>query len=492
MLDRRASTMISCAVVVAILAGSPSAETHLRHHQDPSTPRILLDQPLRAVEYQLGRLSDEELVLVDRKVDDVRYRPVYLALLTRKGLAPQFRDEALAAIAAMDKTTRSRVLLEALGKVPAEDDLTAGKLIALLLGVPATSLRQERETFARAIDTSTQPAQPAMLRGAYSALMVGDGKPDQAWQAALSHEGHMPELLRSVPYLASTTVADKTEALRGLLFTPISTLAREAKDVTTRAEALAALGWTRADTTTFELLAQAVTKGTDAEVRNAAIRSLQVLPESAWPTAAIEPLARSIVGIVTDTVPDLRTEPAILDAIQFGERLAAKLPSDAGRALRRDLRALGVQVVRIQAIPEKLSFDLKWFAVEAGKPVQIVLFNPDAMPHNLIVSKPGSLQEVGTSGGAMPMPTDPEVKAFVPDSPLVLYATKLIKEGETVRLGFTAPKEAGEYVYVCTFPGHWVRMYGVMLVVQQLDSWETSPTIPVDPMTNKPFTSQRH
>ena len=42
-----------------------------------------------------------------------------------------------------------------------------------------------------------------------------------------------------------------------------------------------------------------------------------------------------------------------------------------------------MQVVRIQAMPEQLSFDLKWFAVEAGKPVQIVLVNPDAMPHNL-------------------------------------------------------------------------------------------------------------
>ena len=50
-------------------------------------PRILLDQPLRAVEYQLGRLTNDELVAVERKDDDVRYRPVYVALLTRKGVA---------------------------------------------------------------------------------------------------------------------------------------------------------------------------------------------------------------------------------------------------------------------------------------------------------------------------------------------------------------------------------------------------------------------
>ena len=67
----------------------------------------------------------------------------------------------------------------------------------------------------------------------------------------------------------------------------------------------------------------------------------------------------------------------------------------------------------------------------------------------------------------MPMPTDPEAKAFVPDLPAVLFSTRLVKEGETERLGFTAPTEPGEYIFVCTFPGHWVRMYGVMLVVDE-------------------------
>jgi hypothetical protein len=92
----------------------------------------------------------------------------------------------------------------------------------------------------------------------------------------------------------------------------------------------------------------------------------------------------------------------------------------------------------------------------------------------------------------MPMPTDPEARAFVPDSPLVLHATKLVKEGDSERLGFTAPNAPGEYIYVCTFPGHWVRMYGVMLVVPSLDEWEAKPTVPIDPMTKQPFTSQRN
>ena len=92
----------------------------------------------------------------------------------------------------------------------------------------------------------------------------------------------------------------------------------------------------------------------------------------------------------------------------------------------------------------------------------------------------------------MPPPTDPEAKAYVPDSPLLLQATRLLNAGESGRVNFTAPGKPGAYVYVCTFPGHWVRMYGVMLVVDDLDAWERNPTVPTDPTTNKPFTSQRN
>jgi len=444
-------------------------------------PRILIDQPVRAVEYQLGRLTNDELTLVERKDDDVRYRPVYVALLTRKGVAAPFRDEALAALEKIDKASRSRVLLDALIKVPPDDQVTAEKLLGLLLTQPAETLRKERASFTGAIEVDATP--PLVLRGAYAALILGDGKPDLAWQAAQKHEGHLPELMLGARYIPDPNV-------RAQLFAPVSALLGATQDAAAKTAALEALGWIRPDPATFDLLAREVKLDAAPAPRAAAIASLQRIPDSAWPPAALEPLARAIVSIVKAMPAEGRTEPDALDAIQFGEKLAAKLSDDPKRAVRRDLRALGVQVVRIQTLPEKLSFDVKWFAVEAGKPVQIVLFNPDAMPHNLIVSKPGSLEAVGTAGGSMPMPTDPDAKAFVPDLPAVLFSTKLVKEGDTERLGFTAPSEPGEYPFVCTFPGHWVRMYGVMLVVEKLDAWEASPTVPVDPLTKLPFTSK--
>lgn len=47
----------------------------------------------------------------------------------------------------------------------------------------------------------------------------------------------------------------------------------------------------------------------------------------------------------------------------------------------------------------------------------------------------------------------------------VVALTPLAGGGETVRVTFEAPREPGEYAYVCTFPGHyWGGMKGVLVV----------------------------
>jgi hypothetical protein len=35
-------------------------------------------------------------------------------------------------------------------------------------------------------------------------------------------------------------------------------------------------------------------------------------------------------------------------------------------------------------------------------------------------------------------------------------------------------------------------MYGVMLVVPDMDAWEAQRTVPKDPMTNQPYATQRN
>jgi glucose/arabinose dehydrogenase/azurin/lysophospholipase L1-like esterase len=170
---------------------------------------------------------------------------------------------------------------------------------------------------------------------------------------------------------------------------------------------------------------------------------------------------------------------------------ATALPDLSAAAMRRDLRDKGVQTIVVGTIPEQMLFDVKWFVVEAGKPVRVTLTNADAMPHNIVIGQPGSVAAIGTAAATMKPPADPNARAYVPDIPQVLQATKLVQRGESDTLNFSAPATPGEYSFVCSFPGHYVRMYGVMLVVPSLDQFETKPTPPTDPLSGKPFDSQR-
>ena len=118
----------------------------------------------------------------------------------------------------------------------------------------------------------------------------------------------------------------------------------------------------------------------------------------------------------------------------------------------------------ISSVPERMLFDVKHFTAKPGQPVKLVFMNPDAMQHNLVIVKPGALEEVGMAGNEMAKDPEGIKKHFVPKSDKVLHATKLINPQATAILRFKAPIEPGSYPYVCTFPGHWVIMNGVMEV----------------------------
>ena len=120
-----------------------------------------------------------------------------------------------------------------------------------------------------------------------------------------------------------------------------------------------------------------------------------------------------------------------------------------------------VRVVLIHTVEEEMRYDVPWFAVEAGRDIQVVLKNEDLMPHNLVLATPGSLQEVAIEGAALGPKIGDSGKQYVPVSPNVLQASKMVASEKTERMTFKAPTEPGEYPYVCTFPGHWMRMYGV-------------------------------
>jgi putative membrane-bound dehydrogenase-like protein len=118
--------------------------------------------------------------------------------------------------------------------------------------------------------------------------------------------------------------------------------------------------------------------------------------------------------------------------------------------------------VRISTVVEKMLYDVKEFRVKPGKKVKLMFVNPDHMPHNLVVVKPGKADDVAMK--AVAMGAEGFAKGFVPESSDVLAATKLIEHGKEGVLEFQAPTEPGDYPFVCTFPGHHLLMRGVVKV----------------------------
>jgi azurin len=96
--------------------------------------------------------------------------------------------------------------------------------------------------------------------------------------------------------------------------------------------------------------------------------------------------------------------------------------------------------------------------------VELTFNNTDDMPHNVVVFRRGTMAQYEKElFGSMNEP-DAQLRGFVPDSPNVLYATRLLNARESAILSFDAPAEPGEYPFVCSFPGHWLTMRGVLRV----------------------------
>jgi len=121
-------------------------------------------------------------------------------------------------------------------------------------------------------------------------------------------------------------------------------------------------------------------------------------------------------------------------------------------------------VIHIKAIKNEMKYDLKTFSVVAGKPVELIFENPDFMQHNLLITQIGKLEVVGKAADKMAADPKGAEQQYVPDMPEVLFSTKLVNPQETVRLKFVAPAKPGDYPFVCTFPGHWLLMNGIMKV----------------------------
>jgi azurin/glucose/arabinose dehydrogenase len=110
-----------------------------------------------------------------------------------------------------------------------------------------------------------------------------------------------------------------------------------------------------------------------------------------------------------------------------------------------------------------LKFDLETITVRAGARVKLTFRNNDDMLHNFVITRPGAGDKVGAA--ALALGLDGERQGFVPFLPEVLFHTALLHPKESDTIYFTAPEKAGDYMYVCTYPGHYLVMRGIFRVI---------------------------
>ena len=222
----------------------------------------------------------------------------------------------------------------------------------------------------------------------------------------------------------------------------------------------------------FEIFGDLILSGRH---NNAVVKALLAVPQDEWPANGVRPIARKLAEHVSEIPARLRTSQSALDAMRLTDALAAKLPPGEARLLQSQLADLKVQVIRIGTVPHRMIYDKERLAIQAGKPVEFIFSNTDNMPHNFAIVTPGSLEEVGLLAESTAREPDAIKRHYVPASDNVLLGSELLQPSDRQALSFEAPTEPGIYPYVCTYPGHWRRMYGALYVVADLKAYLEDP-----------------
>jgi azurin len=117
--------------------------------------------------------------------------------------------------------------------------------------------------------------------------------------------------------------------------------------------------------------------------------------------------------------------------------------------------------IQIASVANQMAFDKKALTVMTGAVVHLTLKNNatmETLPHNWVLVRTGTEAKVAADG----LDKAPDA-GYVVEGDNVLAHTPLAPPGKSVEVTFTAPAP-GKYPYICTFPGHYIMMKGVLTV----------------------------
>jgi putative heme-binding domain-containing protein len=121
------------------------------------------------------------------------------------------------------------------------------------------------------------------------------------------------------------------------------------------------------------------------------------------------------------------------------------------------------RMVRIES-RDNLQFSTRTLEATAGETIKLTFGNPDVVPHNWALVRPGSLQKIGDLTNRLVNDPDAFLRHYVPESQDVICYTDVVEPKGEVAIYFRVPTAPGRYPYLCTFPGHWMVMNGEFIV----------------------------
>jgi azurin len=130
---------------------------------------------------------------------------------------------------------------------------------------------------------------------------------------------------------------------------------------------------------------------------------------------------------------------------------------------RKKLRTPPTAQLEIAA-GKNLTYSTRALRAKAGESVQLTFTNPDVVPHNWVLARPGSLSSVGDLANKLIADPEAVLRQYVPQTDDVLVYTDIVPAQQSAVIYFQAPREPGRYPYLCTFPGHWMVMNGELVV----------------------------
>lgn len=151
----------------------------------------------------------------------------------------------------------------------------------------------------------------------------------------------------------------------------------------------------------------------------------------------------------------------VIAALVFSIAIALGLAGES--KAQTSVRAAPGETVTVGTLGDELAYEAVEIRARAGSEITIEFVNNSGgMPHNIVfVNSESDINPVGIAA------LEASSHEYIPQDELdrIFAYSGMADPGETLTLTVKVPEEPGRYPYICTYPGHFTVMQGVLLAL---------------------------